>query len=395
MTSAEKLAQAEQLFQDSKYSEAGNLAIEVLKEDPSSARAAYLMFAKSYLYLLTPFNLDDNQDTFFSAIGSAVDTAETIEEAFEIDYEVMTYIQNWRAIKIPLAIIALEQNPTFESWKEFIPHDVNITKLSLFAQVHMRNRAKLKEMYEAAGITVSEAAERYGKDAPQMLDDKMRYTLIFDSGIRIFERARAYLQENCNGNPDYVQAVMRNALERVMLGQLMVSYSTPAEDSGDVESRVLRMKSEAHIVNYMLTAMVYPNGQPMSFFHGDRASYISKLEELYAEVRKHEPNFVAPELPSVAPVDPPKGGCYVATAVYGSYDCPEVWTLRRFRDYSLAETWYGRAFIKAYYAVSPTLVKWFGETRWFKAMWKGPLDRMVRSLQADGVENTPYEDKVW
>lgn len=27
-------------------------------------------------------------------------------------------------------------------------------------------------------------------------------------------------------------------------------------------------------------------------------------------------------------------GCYVATCVYGSYDCPEVWTLRRFRDYS-------------------------------------------------------------
>ncbi|NLX93020.1 MAG: hypothetical protein GXZ02_03995, partial [Clostridiales bacterium] len=39
------------------------------------------------------------------------------------------------------------------------------------------------------------------------------------------------------------------------------------------------------------------------------------------------------------------GGCYVATAVYGSYDCPQVWTLRRYRDYTLAETWYGRAFI--------------------------------------------------
>ena len=25
------------------------------------------------------------------------------------------------------------------------------------------------------------------------------------------------------------------------------------------------------------------------------------------------------------------GGCYIATCVYGSYDCPEVWTLRRFR----------------------------------------------------------------
>lgn len=89
------------------------------------------------------------------------------------------------------------------------------------------------------------------------------------------------------------------------------------------------------------------------------------------------------------------GSCYVATAVYGSYDCPQVWTLRRYRDYTMAETWYGRAFIRTYYAISPTLVKWFGHTDWFKKMWKGKLDRMVASLNAQGVEDTPYEDRNW
>ena len=89
------------------------------------------------------------------------------------------------------------------------------------------------------------------------------------------------------------------------------------------------------------------------------------------------------------------GGCYVATCVYGSYDCPQVWTLRRFRDDTLGATWYGRAFIKLYYAISPTLVKWFGKTKWFKKMWKGTLDRMVEKLQNEGVESTPYDDKVW
>lgn len=89
------------------------------------------------------------------------------------------------------------------------------------------------------------------------------------------------------------------------------------------------------------------------------------------------------------------GGCYVATCVYGSYDCPQVWTLRRFRDDTLGSTWYGRAFIRTYYAISPTLVKWFGKTKWFKRMWKGTLDRMVKKLENKGVENTPYEDKNW
>ncbi len=89
------------------------------------------------------------------------------------------------------------------------------------------------------------------------------------------------------------------------------------------------------------------------------------------------------------------GGCYVATAIYGSYDCPQVWTLRRYRDNTLAETWYGRTFIRTYYAISPTLVKWFGHTEWFKKMWKGKLDRMVANLKAKGVQDTPYKDRKW
>ena len=84
---------------------------------------------------------------------------------------------------------------------------------------------------------------------------------------------------------------------------------------------------------------------------------------------------------------------YVATAVYGSYDCPQVWTLRRYRDYKLDSTWYGRLFIRLYYATSPTLVKWFGHTSWFKKMWKGKLDRMVERLRDEGYEDTPYNDK--
>lgn len=88
-------------------------------------------------------------------------------------------------------------------------------------------------------------------------------------------------------------------------------------------------------------------------------------------------------------------GCYVATAVYGSYDCPQVWTLRRFRDDTLADTWYGRIFIRTYYAISPTLVKWFGSKTWFKNIWKPILDRMVKRLNNKGVESTPYDDPKW
>ena len=120
------------------------------------------------------------------------------------------------------------------------------------------------------------------------------------------------------------------------------------------------------------------------------AELIQKRMQKYTkENQNYEKDYAPPK------ANGSNGGCYVATAVYGSYDCPQVWTLRRYRDYTLAETWYGRAFVRAYYAISPTLVKWFGHTEWFKKMWKGRLDRMVANLNAEGVEDTPYVDQEW
>ena len=49
------------------------------------------------------------------------------------------------------------------------------------------------------------------------------------------------------------------------------------------------------------------------------------------------------------------GGCYIATAVYGSYDAPEVLVLRRFRDEYLAKSVFGRSLIRTYYRISPRL----------------------------------------
>ena len=98
--------------------------------------------------------------------------------------------------------------------------------------------------------------------------------------------------------------------------------------------------------------------------------------------------------PGNIPQRPPeKSGCYVATCAYGSYDCPEVWTLRRYRDNTLAKSCFGRAFIKTYYLISPTIVKWFGKTKWFNRFIKARLDKFVKILNENGVENTPYEDR--
>ena len=108
---------------------------------------------------------------------------------------------------------------------------------------------------------------------------------------------------------------------------------------------------------------------------------------------KSKPQPTKPTLTQDSDSISKKSGCYIATCVYGSYDCPQVWILRRYRDYSLATNTFGRAFIKVYYAISPTLVQVFGKSKVVKKIWKFFTDKLVNYLHKNGVENTPYNDK--
>ena len=88
-----------------------------------------------------------------------------------------------------------------------------------------------------------------------------------------------------------------------------------------------------------------------------------------------------------------KNGCYIATCVYGSYDCPEVWILRRFRDYTLAESQFGRAFIRIYYKVSPVIVRKFGRAAWFHKAGRLLLNQLVKRLRKKDIDDTVYVDR--
>ena len=87
-----------------------------------------------------------------------------------------------------------------------------------------------------------------------------------------------------------------------------------------------------------------------------------------------------------------KKHCYVATAVYGSYDCPQVWRFRRYRDEALSKNIFGRLFIKIYYAVSPTVIKYFGKTKCFNSFFRKHLDKFYLKLAEKGYDDTPYQD---
>ena len=165
----------------------------------------------------------------------------------------------------------------------------------------------------------------------------------------------------------------------VTCGNIYDSFIKAAQNNFPEEKQIISGCAEVYITYIINNIKMY-----------NRDFATRKIAELQELVKQTKPSYVALELPSSS-----SGGCYIATAVYGSYDCPEVWTLRRYRDYKLAKTIYGRAFIKIYYAISPILVKYFGDTKLFKKLWKKRLDVMVHTLQLDGFESTPYRDSDW
>lgn len=54
------------------------------------------------------------------------------------------------------------------------------------------------------------------------------------------------------------------------------------------------------------------------------------------------------------------GGCFIATAAFGSYRVPEVILLRKFRDRILLTNGPGRLFVRFYYRVSPSIADFIG-----------------------------------
>lgn len=91
-------------------------------------------------------------------------------------------------------------------------------------------------------------------------------------------------------------------------------------------------------------------------------------------------------------INPPasSSGCYIATYVYGTYDCPDLWMLRRYRDEVLADNFLGRLFIKLYYYLSPRAIKYFGHNPAFNKVASQIVSRIVKRLNRVQVSKEKY-----
>lgn len=71
------------------------------------------------------------------------------------------------------------------------------------------------------------------------------------------------------------------------------------------------------------------------------------------------------------------GGCFIATAAYGSYLDPHVYVLRKFRDRYLFTNSLGQAFVKSYYRYSPPFADFVSKHETLKTAVRGALTLVV------------------
>jgi hypothetical protein len=79
-----------------------------------------------------------------------------------------------------------------------------------------------------------------------------------------------------------------------------------------------------------------------------------------------------------------KGGCFIATACYGSSECAAVVTLRRFRDERMVHSAFGRAFVAIYYWLSPPFARVLNRYETLRLLVRDRVvDPIVRNIEGE------------
>ncbi len=162
-------------------------------------------------------------------------------------------------------------------------------------------------------------------------------------GLGAFEKCEALLDIYA---PDYVEEVEPFAF-----------------DTGNIATKL-------HVTPGSIMDMVYQPNQELK----------KKLAEQQNEPARRRRAAQTNEAQAVPEAPKKKEGCYIATAVYGSYDAPEVRTLRRFRDETLKKSAAGRLFIRVYYRFSPPIAQRLKNATKVNRLVRRMLDGFVEKL---------------
>lgn len=131
---------------------------------------------------------------------------------------------------------------------------------------------------------------------------------------------------------------------------------------------------------------------PLVYFSepGEYAFTFSLIEALYGPVINDMTESVTVTVVEAEEVEEAVGGCFIATAAYGTPMAEEIEILREFRDEYMLTNVVGQAFVDLYYRVSPPMADFITEHASLKQMVRAGLVPAV-AMSAVVVSTTPVE----
>jgi hypothetical protein len=153
----------------------------------------------------------------------------------------------------------------------------------------------------------------------------------------------------------------------------------------DGTTQIMGLMAVYEYIMILPTAM-YSRTEPQKIpGHGRALSYIEKCKVMPCFFRSdnlRNTYQMRPISENHETADPSKKmrSCYIATAVYGDINAPEVCRLRRFRDESLNNSRFGRRLSALYYKHSPSLAARLSPNSAVSRVIRRALDFFVRRL---------------
>ena len=185
-------------------------------------------------------------------------------------------------------------------------------------------------------------------------------------------------------NKDYYQEEREDVDRHESMLELLdflINQLAPYTENESIVYNKFRAKKQA--VSIMFSLVAYKS---RALADSEDRRFRNRIEKEQLEIAAYDHSYKIEKTPS-------KGACFIATAVYGSYDCPQVWVLRRFRDEVLMPMMCGKVFVKTYYALSPKLLRLVGDTKLFQNICVRILDKFVYYLKGRGFSDKPYKDE--
>ena len=146
---------------------------------------------------------------------------------------------------------------------------------------------------------------------------------------------------------------------KVYYGTSAGNYTASA-DAGNATSVVISGLQDG--VTYFMAAVAYDASHNESGF-------------------SNEISYAVPSTSSGASSASGGGGCFIATAAFGSYRAPEVILLQKFRDRILLTNLPGRLFVEFYYSVSPSIANFISQYDALKSATRLALQPLIFSIQ--------------